>query len=341
MSYKNVLLMNFGGLGDEILFLPVISSLKNIYPESSISLILEPRSAGISKLSPFIDEVIPCDIKKRNKYIELLKLIFDIRKKHFDIVISSGASPFISVILFLMGIKYRIGYDCGFVSRLLLSKSIKLNKKQYAARMYHDLIRGLDNSVEFSLPSINLCHSDLYSVGNLFEENGKKNILIHPGVSLMSIKKNIIKSFSSEKWCEIIEQLKDRGFNVYLAGGPDDKDIIDSISTKVSCFNLFGKTKNIIELAALMKLADAVVCVDSAPMHIGVCVRAKLCAIFAGTDEKKLIVENENFRVVTNSSLECRPCLWDKRSCSCEELYCLDISTSKIVEAIIELTTCA
>ncbi len=338
MSHKNILLMNFGGLGDEILFLPVIDSLKTLYPESSISLVLEPRSAGIKNLTPFIDEVIPCDIKNKNKYTELLKLIFDVRRKHFDIALSSGASPFISVILFLMGIKHRIGYECGFMSRLLLSKAIKLNKKQYAARMYHDLVRGLDDGAAFNLPTIELGHSDLYSVGNLFEENGKKNVLIHPGVSLMSVKKKIIKSFSAEKWCEIIEKLKDCGFNVYLAGGPDDKEIIDKISSKVSCFNLFGKTKNLIELAALMKLSDAVVCVDSAPMHIGVCVRAKLCAIFAGTDEKKLIAEDENFKVVTNSSIDCRPCLWDKRSCSCEELKCLDINTDKIVGTVKELT---
>ena len=87
-----------------------------------------------------------------------------------------------------------------------------------------------------------------------------------------------------------------------------------------------------------MKLADAVVCVDSAPMHIGVCVRTKLCAIFAGTDEKKLIAEDNNFKVVVNSSIDCRPCLWDKRSCSCEELKCLDINTDKIVETVKELT---
>ena len=174
MPHKNILLMNFGGLGDEILFLPVIDSLKTLYPESSISLVLEPRSAGIKNLTPFIDEVIPCDIKNKNKYTELLKLIFDVRKKHFDIALSSGASPFISVILFLMGIKQRIGYECGFMSRLLLSNAVKLNKKQYAARMYHDLVRGLEDGAEFNLPTIELAHSALYSAGNLFEENGKK-----------------------------------------------------------------------------------------------------------------------------------------------------------------------
>ena len=55
-------------------------------------------------------------------------------------------------------------------------------------------------------------------------------------------------------------------------------------------------------------------------------------------NEKKLIAEDENFKVVTNSSIDCRPCLWDKRSCSCEELKCLDINTDKIIETVKKLT---
>lgn len=334
MSHKNILLMNFGGLGDEILFLPVIDSLKKMYPDSSLSLVLEPRSVGIKKLTPHLDEVICCDIKTKNKYVELLKLIFEVRKKHFDLVFSSGASPFISVILFLMGIKHRFGYDCGIVSRLLLSDAIKLNKKQYAAKMYHDLLCKADKKSEFALPSIKLDESTLSTVRGLFLDNNKKNVLIHPGVSLMSLKKKIYKSFSADKWCEIIEKLKSKGYNVYLAGGPDDLEIVEQISAKCDCINLFGKTKNLLDLAALMALSDAVVCVDSAPLHIGVCVRAKLCAIFAGTDEKKLIGEDKNFAVVTNDALDCRPCLWDVRSCSCDEPACLDISVDKIVNTV-------
>ena len=41
---KKVLLINFGGIGDEILFFPTIKSVKQTYPNAKIYLALEKRS---------------------------------------------------------------------------------------------------------------------------------------------------------------------------------------------------------------------------------------------------------------------------------------------------------
>ena len=47
MQTKRILFINFGGLGDEILFLPTIQSVKKEFPNSQITLALEERSKGI------------------------------------------------------------------------------------------------------------------------------------------------------------------------------------------------------------------------------------------------------------------------------------------------------
>ena len=41
---KRILAINFGGIGDEIFFLPTLISLKKEFPNSEITLALEPRS---------------------------------------------------------------------------------------------------------------------------------------------------------------------------------------------------------------------------------------------------------------------------------------------------------
>ena len=107
---KNILFINFGGLGDEILFLPAIISVKKEFPDSKITLALEPRSKGITALTNIIDETMFADIKGRDKYIELLKLLVLIWTKNFDIVVSSGGNKFISLFLFLTFIKRK--YEC-------------------------------------------------------------------------------------------------------------------------------------------------------------------------------------------------------------------------------------
>lgn len=325
---KKILFINFGGLGDEILFLPSIISVKKEFPDSHITLALEPRSKGIITLTNIIDETLFADIKGKNKYFELLKLLFKIWTKNFDIVISSGGNKFISIFLFLTFIKQRYGYNSGKLSEMLLTKALSLNKNQYAVNMYHDLVREI-TSYKTDLPQIDVEKHEI-------EPN---SVLIHPGVSLMSIKKGMVKTVPAKTWAEVVEKLADKGKNVILAGGPDDKETIDTITKLVpqnKYKNYYGKTHNLKELAELISSADKFVCSDSAPLHIGVALGVKTYVIFGSTDDKKLIPQNNNVIPIKNDcNCPIRPCLWEKRQTTCETLDCLKISADEIVNNIL------
>ncbi len=326
--FKNILLINFGGIGDEILFMPVISAIRKNYPDSKITLCLEGRSSAFTKLTNLIDSSFYINIKTKNKYIEMLKLYFKALTGNYDLVISSGANPLISVLLFLTGIKTRVGYSCNKISSKLLTHPVKLNKNQYAGKMYFDLVKPLINT-DFELPHIEAEE----------EEKIPNSILIHPGVSAISVSKNITKTFSPKKWAELIILLLKEGKKVYLAGGPDDCECITKIREELNGSDLsnftdmFGKTKNIFDLVKLIKQSECLICSDSAPMHIGVATNTKTIAIFGPTDNKKLLPESNNFYAITNQE-ECRPCLWEKRQTTCEKLNCLNIDLNKIIEKI-------
>ena len=327
---KKILFINFGGLGDEILFLPSIISVKKEFPDSEITLALEPRSKGITALTNVIDKTLFADIKGKSKYFELLKLLFKIWLGKFDIVISSGGNKFISIFLFLTFIKKRYGYNTGKLSELILTKAIPLNKNQYAAKMYHDLVREI-TSCETELPQIDIERRNV-------EPN---TVLIHPGVSLMSVRKGMVKTISAKIWAEVIEKLAEAGKKIILAGGPDDKEVIDTITKLVSqemFVNYYGKTKNLTELAELISGAEKFLCSDSAPLHIGVALGTKTYVIFGSTDDKKLIPQGKNVTPIKNDyNCPLRPCLWERRQTTCEELGCLKISSDQIVETILAI----
>ncbi len=325
-NIKKALFINFGGIGDEILFLPTLQSFKNKYPEAKITLALEPRSKSIKDLTTLIDDVLLLDIKGKNKYFELLKLIYQAQKGRYDVVISSGGNKLISILLFLTGIKYRYGFDTGKLSRQLLTQAVPLIKNRYAAQMYHELVKPLTND-EAEFPYIDVKNNS---------EVEKNSVVIHPGVSAMSVSKNMVKTYSPAKWIDLINRLLQSGKKVYLAGGPDDKAYIDEISANFDVnnpnfINYYGKTKNIMDLAKLISSKEVLICCDSAPMHIGVAVNTKVVAIFGATDERKLIPSKENFIAITNSACDCRPCLWEKRNTTCEKLDCLQIPIENIL----------
>ncbi len=323
---KKILMINFGGIGDEILFLPAISSLKKEYPEAKITLVLEPRSKSVKNLTNLIDDVICVDIKGKHKYWELIKFLFKAGFGKFDMVFSSGANNLIPLLLFLTGITYRYGYESGALSRILLTKAVKLKKNQYASFMYHELVTPVTD-YKTDYPEID--------AGEVEKE--PNSVLIHPGVSKMSVVRHMIKTWTPEIWAELVQKVLASGKKVYLIGGPDDKECIEKITEIIgdvpNFTNLYGTTKNIMDLARLTKKAEVLICSDSAPMHIGVGVGTKTLALFGPTDEKKLIPNNEKYIAIKNNC-DCRPCLWDKRQTTCEELKCLKINLDEVVKLI-------
>lgn len=328
---KKILTINFGGIGDEILFLPTLISLKKEFPDAKITLALEPRSKGIKDLTDIIDEVFLIDIKSKNKYTELLKLIHLAHRGNFDMVVSSGGNKFISIILFLTGIKFCYGYNTGKLSEILLTKAVPLNKNQYACNMYHDLVTPITD-IKTYLPEIKI-------------ENVEKipnTVLIHPGVSKLSVQLGMIKTIPAEKWANVIDLLIESGKKVILAGGPDDKECIEIIRNALknkdseNFVDYYGKTKSLIDLAKLIASSEKFVCSDSAPLHIAVAVKTKTYVVFGPTDAKKLIPDSHDvIPIMQADNCPLKPCLWEKRQTTCDNLLCLDIQPENIVDTIL------
>ena len=344
----NILAINFGGIGDEIFFLPTLISLKKEFPNSKITLALEPRSKSVKDLTDIIDDLFLIDIKGKNKYFELLKLVFLAQKGHFDMVVSSGGNKLISVLLAMTGIKQRYGYYTGKLSQILLTKAVPLNKKQYACAMYHDLVTPI-TAHRTVLPEINVAP----------QEKIPNTVLIHPGVSKMSISKGMIKTVDAVVWADTVTLLLEQGKHVMLAGGPDDKEVIENILSNLNpspefvnshssltnstlspsgrgmFSNYYGKTKSLKDLAVLIGQAEKFVCSDSAPLHVGVAMKTRTYAIFGPTDDKMLIPQSDLVTAIkANDNCPIKPCLWAHRQTTCENLDCLKITAQDIVNVV-------
>lgn len=324
---KKIFIINFGGIGDEIMFLPSIISLKKEYPSSYITLCVEERTKSIKDLTNLIDDLYFVDVKGKNKYRDLFKMVTKARFGGYDTIISSGGNKLISILLFLTGIKIRIGYNTGFLSRIFLTHAVKLNKNQYAPKMYHELVKPLTDIVT-ELPEINIEQ----------REKIENSVLIHPGVSKISIKKGIIKTVPPETWAKVLKLLVESGKKVILTGGPDDKECIEIIKNTCKTYDYddySNKTKSLKDLAELISKSEKFICSDSAPLHIAIALKTRTYCIFGSTDEKKLI-PSEPFVIAIKSKKHCplAPCLWEKRQTSCSNLMCLDISAEEIIDIV-------
>ena len=154
----------------------------------------------------------------------------------------------------------------------------------------------------------------------------------------MSVDKGMIKTVTPTVWAETINKLLEKGKYVMLAGGPDDKECIDIILSMVKetvmFENMYGKTKNLRDLAELISKAEIFICSDSAPLHVGVGMCTKTYAIFGPTDDKKLIPPSVT-PIKANDNCAIKPCLWEHRQTTCKDLSCLNFNAQDIVNKIL------
>ncbi len=341
---RKLLAINFGGLGDEVLFLPTLKSIKSAFPSWHITLLTEPRSRSILEVTDLVNAGITFDIKKRPLLpADYIALIYLIRQGRYDVVLSSGSSPLVSILLFLSGIRQRVGYDSGLLGRLLLTNPVLLKRNQHAVYMYHDLVRGLGIALEPSPPEIAVDAQSRQSMSDFLQEGSLPEgdtipsttgsaapaqrllrVLIHPGTSKLALLKGIIKTWHPANWAWLIGKLLDRAdVQVILSGGPDDEETIGQIKEHLLSMGIdefmpaspkkvaesglrqsclasrltlaYGRTRSLRDLAALIDLSDLLVCVDSAPMHIGVGLKKNLVALFGPTDPDKLLFPDSRF----------------------------------------------
>lgn len=330
-EFKKILLICFGGIGDVILFFPVIKTLKDLYPKAEIIFTVEPRCKNVAEKNPYVKKVITFDLKNDPKLNDYLSFLTTLRKENLDLAISIGRSPLVPVLLFLSRARHRVGYAPNRL-KFLYSKSVPLNQEQYAGKMYFDLLKGvgIDTDMLSPIPEINVPQEETVWADNWFKENNltaeQKVIMIHPGASTISKQKHIIKTWETTKWVELIKLLSEKNVKIILAGGPDDKEdvdfIVNHVEKKENFINAYGQTKNLEQLAALIKKVSLLVCVDSAPLNLAVAVKTPLVAIFGPTNEKKILPNDEKFTAV-RIHLDCTPCLWAKRSTTCQDLTCI------------------
>jgi ADP-heptose:LPS heptosyltransferase len=287
-----------GGIGDQILFFPTLDDLKQIYPDAQIDIVVEPRAKDAYRVSKSVHTTIPFDFKDRNSLADWGNLLGVIREREYDIAISLGQRWTVGLLLWLTGIPVRVGY-AGSPGEMFLTSSVPLNQNQYAASMYHDLLKGLEINTPCPELSINVSTKDIDWADAERKRLGIQNsgyVLIHPGSSQLAKEKGIDKIYPLENWLGIVRDFQQRqpDLPLVVVQGPEDAEFVGALvesspRLKVTVPGDVGK------LAAMIAGANLMLSTDSAPMHLAIAVKTYTLALFGPTDPKRLLPSGDRF----------------------------------------------
>ncbi|HWR58786.1 MAG TPA: glycosyltransferase family 9 protein, partial [Thermodesulfovibrionales bacterium] len=290
---KDILLIRPGGIGDAVLLLPALHSLKEQFPNARIDVLCEKRNADIFKLSSDINTIYLYD-----RGLDLLKVL----RKPYDVVIDTEQWHRLSaVVARLTGAPVRIGFDTN-ERRKLFTHCIPYGHDDYEVYSFFHLLAPLTgkiNHFKIDEPFIDISSDACCSLPS--ETEIKDNLIaLLPGASVKA------KKWGIEKFGEVARTFSSKGYRIVLLGSHADQRDAEEIEEYANCLNLTGKT-SLRYAATILRMSRLLITADSGLMHLAYGVGTPTISIFGCSVEKKWAPPGRKHTVI-NKRLSCSPC---------------------------------
>jgi len=330
----NILVIKFSAIGDVILSVPSLRSIRAKYKDATIKVLVGFQAREALDRCPYINDRIVCDFRSKDKGLKgFWNLSKELRKECFDIAIDLQNNKKSHILAFLSTAPLRYGYDNGRFS-FLLNYRIK-DDAPYLDPIDHQFrvlrlagIKPVDKHLELWPSS-----SDDKKVNDFLNDNW-----IKPAQNIIGINARASSRWLSKNWPpKYIAELCDRlakEFNVrtVLTGTKEDTIFVEKIREDTSSKPVVaaGKT-GILELASLIKRCKVYITPDSAPLHIASAVGTPFIALFGPTDSARHIAPSKNYTVI-KKNLKCSPCY--NPSCS-KRIKCMNsVTVDEVFQAV-------
>lgn len=329
----NILIIRPGGIGDAVLLLPAIQSLKNSFPISEIHILAEKRNSGIFKFCTDISKLYLYDDIKN---FDLLRLY----NNKYDIVIDTEQWHTLnSVIAYSTRAPVRVGFDTNKRSKLF-TDSIKYSQDDYEAQSFLNLVSKLIDEKKFFNPDRNFIVLEEKNYQFADELQKLKNncdsvVGLFYGATVNERKWNIYNYFN------LANKLIDRNIGVVLVGGNSDLRQLDKFLKNVressNFVNFVGKT-NLEETANIISETDLFISCDSGLMHLAYGLGVKTLSLFGAGIQSKWGPRGKDSHII-NKDLFCSPCTKFGYTPKCPYgVKCLsDISFEEVYEKAVEV----
>ncbi len=309
-----ILIVQTAYIGDVILATGLIESIHQAFPEAQIDFVLRKGNESLLKNHPFVNKLYIWD-KKKNKFSNLIKLIGQIRKERFDLVVNLQRFFSTGLITLFAKSKNKRGYDKNPLSFCYHKKSEHFIGKNHETYRNFSLIDDLKN-IHYQKPHLYFTVEEIQKVQPL---KSQPFVCMAPGSVWFT------KQLPIAKWAELILTIPDN-IKIYFIGAPVDAALCNEIrllSSHPKIEILCGKL-TLTESAALIQHAEMNYVNDSAPLHLASAVNAPVTAFFCST------VPEFGFGPLSDKSvikqvgeMSCRPCgLHGYKSCPLGHFNC-------------------
>lgn len=329
-SLRNILIRSTNWIGDAIMTLPAVRSIRKNYQEARITVLAQPWVADIFAADPHIDGVIHYEKKGRHRGIPgMLRLARELELHRFDAAILLQNAFEAALIARLARIPVVAGYSRDG-RRPLLTHPVTLTdsiRRVHQVHYYQNVVRQLGLTPGPDALYLPLTENDRGWARAWIARKRRPCIGLNPGAAYGPAKR-----WPAERYGRLAGKLVADGVGDILVFGTDqDSGAVGVIQEACpEAVDLTGKT-TLGQAMALIAELDVFVTNDSGLMHVGAAAGTPLVAVFGSTSA----VETGPFAervVVIQKDFPCIPCL--KPECPSDFRCMLEISVDEVLSGV-------
>lgn len=289
-----VLIIRPGGIGDAVLVIPMIETLKEEFPDVQIEVLAESRNAGVFALCPNIEKVLRYD-----SWSGLWKVI----SRKYTLVIDTEQWHRLSAIVArLAGAGVSIGFSTNEREQLF-QYPISYKQDRYEMNSFLDLLSPLLKSDKrWARKSfLHVPEKAARGVSTMLAPlNGCPFVTVFPGASIPE------RRWGWDKYVELARRLEGEGMGVVVVGGASEASVGERIVKGGDGLNLAGRT-SLVETAAILEKSKLLISSDSGVLHIGVGLNVPTVSLFGPGIVEKWGPSGERHQRI-RKELPCSPC---------------------------------
>lgn len=316
---KKILIIRLGAIGDVVHTTNLYRAIKRQNPEIELHYLTSELIKPLLEEDKDLSKIITAPDKFKFLSSASKKLIQELKKENYDLVINLQPSLKTRLTAIFAGIKKQISYKKNFKVHAVKNfwqtglqifpnlqeiKDLRLYLPQYALNSAKDIVKNLKHPII------------VINAGGMFSKRQGR-------------------TYPVEKWVELTKQLEEKyNSSIILNGAKEDSDFLSPLSKIKNSLNLMGKL-SLVESCAVISQADLMISGDSGPLHIASALGVKSIGLYGSMPVNRTGCYCNGENIV--SPKNCVPC--NRRKCKylkgTNKIYtpCMEeISIEKILE---------
>ncbi|HVW97739.1 MAG TPA: lipopolysaccharide heptosyltransferase II [Mucilaginibacter sp.] len=292
-------------LGDVVMSTAFTDSVRKLFPEAIIDVIVKKELTGIAAMIEEVNNVYPFSKTQNKGLTGAYRFGRNLRSENYDLFFNLPSSLSSVVLAWATRSKKRVGFDAEG-GRFLLTNFYPAPSNQHRVDEYISLLErftGKPVADPRVALKVDIADRQLSSGKVLINFNSEAQSRRMPVNKAISIVNTLTRAFVNTTFT-LIGSPKEAAFAEQIVAGVDNKTQIE---------NAAGKT-NLQELAAEMACAGAILTTDSGPAHLANGLGTPAIVLFgAGNENNTSPYNKDNLVIQRAGKLPCEPCV--KNTC--------------------------